>query len=358
MRGAHTMHAKTLLYIELPPPMHGMTYINLILKEELENSVHYQICDTNFTSNISEVGKISLGKIWHNFRIIKKTWCTFFYFRPKRVYMILSATHFGIIRDTFIVFPPLLLGRKLFVHLHGFTYYKLYNESRFYRFIFDTVTKNADLIVLCDEQKIETDRVMNKTATVLFNCTLYKDHIKKRSSLEVVRLCYISNISHAKGTFALIDAVKQLDNVELVIAGNFLSEKEAFFDAIEGEKNIRYVGFADEQLKEKILMQADIFCLPSKLEEGSPISIIEAMRFGLPILSTSKGCIPEMISKAGYILRNDFCAEEIKEGLEYIKTNYAKLSQNSLKKFDTYYSRQAFIAQFKAIIERKEDVQQ
>ena len=54
---------------------------------------------------------------------------------------------------------------------------------------------------------------------------------------------------------------------------------------------------------EKILSKSDIFVLTS-IYEGLPISIIEAMACGLPIISTNVGGIKDIIDKNG-ILIND-----------------------------------------------------
>lgn len=55
------------------------------------------------------------------------------------------------------------------------------------------------------------------------------------------------------------------------------------------------------------LLTADVFILLSK-DEGLPISILEAMRCSLPIISTKVAGIPEMIEdgKSGYLIPPDY----------------------------------------------------
>ena len=58
------------------------------------------------------------------------------------------------------------------------------------------------------------------------------------------------------------------------------------------DNNITIAG--DE--KEKLYSEADIFLLPTYyLGEGQPISIIEALSYGLPVISTNFRGIPEQI---------------------------------------------------------------
>ena len=65
------MCSKILLYIEFPPPMHGMTYINKIIYDSFKNNDSYDFFDTNFTLDVNEVSKKSFRKIfkknltWH-----------------------------------------------------------------------------------------------------------------------------------------------------------------------------------------------------------------------------------------------------------------------------------------------------
>lgn len=336
--------------MELPPPIHGVTYTNKIIYDSLKDD--YFFYDTNFTVNVGEVSKFTFQKIMKNFFIIFGAWKTFARINPKKVYIVVSATKYGIIRDFMISLPPVLFQKKRLLHLHGFTYYKIYQKSWFYRFLFNIISKNSQLIVLCEEQKKQTNLLMNKSSIVIHNCLNKNSTIDiKKKKNDILQVCYISNISKEKGTFDLIQAVKQSKkNIKLVIAGNFLSAEDEFFSLIKDDENISYVGFADEKIKENILKSSDVFSLPSKLEEGSPISIIEAMSYGLPILATDKGCISEMICEIGYLLPDAYSSKDILNGLEYIDTNYDKLTANSLDKYQKNYSKNKFINHFKNIL--------
>ena len=345
------MRSKVLLYIELPPPVHGMTYINKIIYDSLQGKNDYVFYDTNFTLDVNEVSKVSFKKILKNISIMFMAWKAFFVSNPKSVYSILSATKFGIIRDFAILIPSWLLKKRLVLHLHGFTYYKIYQNSKLYKFIFDILSKNAVIIVLCENQKNQTSTVMSKDSVVLHNCITKSSMLKAKVQNEILQICYISNISRQKGTLDLIKAMQNRKDIKLVIAGNFLSEKEEFLELVNQCKNISYVGFADEKVKQEIFESSDIFCLPSKLEEGSPISIIEAMSYGLPIIASDKGCIADMIDGIGYVLTQGYCASDILSGIEFIKSDYDTLSANAIKKYQETYSQEKFMENLENILQ-------
>ena len=341
---------KVLLLLEFPPPMHGVTYINKIIFDSLKYNDNYTFCDTNFTIDVSEVSKKSFRKVFRNISIMFIAWKAFFQLNPKSVYSIVSATKYGIIRDFAILIPALLFKKKLVLHLHGFTYYKIYQNSILYKFFFNLLSKNAVIIVLCDNQKGQTLAVMSKDSTVLNNCINRNTVVKEKIKNNILQICYISNISREKGVLDLIKSVQNRADLRLTIAGNFLSEKEDFLELVGQCKNVSYVGFADEDAKQEIFESSDIFCLPSKLEEGSPISIIEAMSYGLPIIASNKGCIVDMIDGLGYVLPKDYSSNDIIDGIEFIKSKYDILSANAIKKYQQNYSQEKFIQNLESIL--------
>lgn len=331
--------------------MHGMTYINKIIYDSLKVKDEYAFYNTNFTSHTEEVSKISLSKVFKNISIMFGAWGAFFKCRPIRVYSLLSASKFGIIRDFMINLPAILFRKELVLHLHGFTYYKIYQTSKLYKVLFDLMSENSIIIVLCEKQKSETLSIMNRDSLVLHNSLRHDTKVKPREKNEVLQICYISNISKDKGTFDLVKAIKASNiHVKLIVAGNFLSDKDEFLELIRGCESISYVGFADENIKKEILESSDIFCLPSKLEEGSPISIIEAMSYGLPVIASDKGCIKEMIDDVGYLLPEKYLYDDIIQGLKFIDNNYEKLSNNSLIKYKHNYTKNQFINKLENIL--------
>lgn len=87
----------------------------------------------------------------------------------------------------------------------------------------------------------------------------------------------------------------------------------------------------------KHLAQADIFVLLSE-NEGLPISIIEAMRAGLAIISTNVSGIPELVSNDnGLLIRPD--AEQLAEILfNSEKYNWKQMGENSRQLYERKFT--------------------
>jgi glycosyltransferase involved in cell wall biosynthesis len=88
--------------------------------------------------------------------------------------------------------------------------------------------------------------------------------------------------------------------LKLWIAGTFIDPLEkAEFDRIVSKHAtadfLQYFGFVSGAQKIHLLRNADLFCFPTYYEnENQPVNLIEAMAFGLPILTTRWRSIPEI----------------------------------------------------------------
>ena len=73
-------------------------------------------------------------------------------------------------------------------------------------------------------------------------------------------------------------------------------ELEKLSKKLNIEKNVKFSGFVDEDLKPLYYKAADIFCLPStNMGESFGIVNLEAMACGIPIISSKLGGIPDIV---------------------------------------------------------------
>lgn len=108
----------------------------------------------------------------------------------------------------------------------------------------------------------------------------------------------VGNLYPVKGHAVLLDALAMLrdrDGWHLAIAGR--GEEEAGLRARAAaagiESRVHILGFRDDI--PDILAAGDIFAMPS-LSEGLPLALVEAMSFGLPVVVTRVGGIPEVVT--------------------------------------------------------------
>ena len=57
---------------------------------------------------------------------------------------------------------------------------------------------------------------------------------------------------------------------------------------------VQFLGWINNEQKTELLKQSDILVLPS-YNEGLPIAILEALSYGLPVISTNVGSISEAV---------------------------------------------------------------
>ena len=112
---------------------------------------------------------------------------------------------------------------------------------------------------------------------------------------------YLGKISQQKGIFDLLDVVEKNINffrnrLILHIGGNGDTERLKTLILTKGIADIvTFEGWADNNKKIELLNRADALILPS-YTEGLPVAILEAMTYELPVVATTVGGIPEIVS--------------------------------------------------------------
>lgn len=113
---------------------------------------------------------------------------------------------------------------------------------------------------------------------------------------EPIKILSVGRLEEQKNQQNLIYAIKKMDNIDIeleIIGEGSLKEKlERQIKELNIESKVKLLGSKSDVYK--YLNEADIFILPSKWE-GMPITLIEAMGTGLPIIASNVGGIQDMI---------------------------------------------------------------
>jgi glycosyltransferase involved in cell wall biosynthesis len=112
------------------------------------------------------------------------------------------------------------------------------------------------------------------------------------------RVGHVGSITERKGWRLAADAVLQLRaaglKIRLIIAGSGLEEEQAIAVAKESGGGIEFLGHV-HQPRSNLLPRLHALCVMSR-HEGLPMTIIEAMSAGVPVVATSVGGIPEAVT--------------------------------------------------------------
>jgi glycosyltransferase involved in cell wall biosynthesis len=223
------------------------------------------------------------------------------------VYLVVSSTFWGNIRDLFLV---ALLGRRLrsalVLHIHNATigHYFARTPIPLRRLNAFLLGQARSAIVLAPSLKGIVEPVIptNKVRVIpnFFDSELLlsdKEVLAKFQQHDVIQVLYLSNLMMEKGYLLLLDAFNALPNLirshaQIRFAGDFQSkaEKRHFLERIAGAVNIRYEGVATGEKKKNLFRSSHVFCLPTFYEfETQPISVLEAYASGCVVLTSDYG---------------------------------------------------------------------
>lgn len=138
-----------------------------------------------------------------------------------------------------------------------------------------------------------------------------EQELQKQGNPQIVRVLYLAHCMKEKGLFDAVHGIvianrilaerKSQVRFKLVAAGAFVSDedKQEFNQVMsdpEFARAVDPVGFVSGDAKAKAFREADLFCFPTYyLGENQPVNIIEALAYGLPLVTTRWRSLPEML---------------------------------------------------------------
>ncbi|MBN1183888.1 MAG: glycosyltransferase [Bacteroidales bacterium] len=241
----------------------------------------------------------------------------------RRVSLILINTSFGItgiIRDSIFIRISKVFGKKNIVFFRGIDE-KIISEITDSKLLWNLFRKTfltVDEIWVLSRQfsdklkswgykgglRIETTLV-DSALLEAFNIESIKE---KYNNTDLIHILFMSRLEKIKGIYETIDSfrifMQKYPNSLLHICGDG-KEKNNILKYIGDDLNgsIEYKGYVLGQPKSEIFSKTHLFIFPSQ-REGMPNVVLEAMAFGVPVLTTKVGGISDFFEegKMGFII--------------------------------------------------------
>lgn len=230
-------------------------------------------------------------------------------FKKQVIFHIHSSTYGSYLRKSIIAWICLKFGKKVIFHIHGADFDSFLEDARvsLRKKIIKLLNAVDELVVLSDSwYRFFSAYVSSEKVRVIFNpSATYSNTYIKRANKKV-KVLFMGRIGQRKGAYDLINAVTKIRflNFTLDLVGD--GEGNKLRNIVNNENLNNLVNIHDWVPHDKVgklYDEADILVLPS-YAEGMPMSILEAVGKGLPVIATNVGGIPEVVidGRNGFVI--------------------------------------------------------
>ncbi len=317
--GKHNI--KILYFMQLPPPVHGVSTINEFIWKSIfvNRDFEKHLLQIRFSDRLDNLRRVNIRKVFMFFRLRKDLIRKILELQPDLVYISFMPVGKGFLRDFFFALAIKRLKVKQAYHLHNRGIRKRHHRYVYIRLI--SKIFNDSLIIhvsrtMLDEEIRPLD-LLNARMSSLPNAVPLIRSVQPIRDHNNIRILFVSNLFPAKGIYNIIRIFKPLaekyKNIELCILGDFMRKRHKirFYRLLKSAGLIDRVylpGAKYGKEKWEEYRKADIFLFPSGFaQECMPLVILEAMQFALPVVASDIGAISDMIKHKtnGFLLKPD-----------------------------------------------------
>ena len=200
------------------------------------------------------------------------------------------------------------------LHLHGSEMKIFYQQQgKFAQWLIYRTLMSTDRVVVLSESW--RDFVLNVAPAarveLVYNFVPMPDSwaIQIRQPNQPLRIAFLGFIGDRKGIFDLVQAISEIcirrpGQIELLVGGNGeIARLERVVNVAGLTNSVKVLGWVDSVARVHLLKSSHALALPS-YNEGLPMALLEAMSYGLPVLTTKVGGIPELVEDgcSGYLI--------------------------------------------------------
>lgn len=317
-----------LFFANFPPPHTGQSIVTNMNYHFLQDEFDLDMIDTS--SGKFHIGRGGMEKVNRFFKVIKNYWELYKKVKGQKydhLYMVASSSVAGHIRDWITILIAKKNVSSITAHIHSGNFGDIF-ERGWHQLITRKITRYVDTYIFLSEtlsERVERYlspkqiQIVPNTTDPAIRCSAkeVENKIQEKACLDDFTITFLSNMIPSKGYWDLLNAVSlcnkedRANSFKVNFMGNWPDEKqlELFGSEVSKlmlENQVNILGpITDREKIRKYLLNSDVFVLPTYYPvEAQPISIIEAMNAGTPIIATNHASIPDYVinGENGYLV--------------------------------------------------------
>ncbi len=360
---------KTLFFTKFPPPHTGQTVGSSIFARMVEQKVQIGRIDTSFGS----IKPDTIGADWLLYQVqfsvqllrnLARLRFTLQSGSYRQLYFVASPSLLGHVRDLLTVAIARSHVDRIVAHVHNGNFCDAMQKGGT-GITMPVLMENVDTFVftsrlLSDQVSSELPAskraVVHNTVDEDVRCSQdeVREKINRKANCGVFRILFLSNMAPSKGYADVVEAIEQLRDgqsqipLHLDLVGDWPDEtrrqnlEERLVEDDLADHVTVHGRVTDREKVRGFFLNADTFVLPTYYpNEAQPISIIEAMNAGTPIIATSHASIPEYVTDDhnGYLVSKQ-APSEIAQAIErlYDREDWTRKARAARKTYEDGFS--------------------
>ena len=274
------------------PPTHLPSLVEYFEKDE-----KYQIKTFYFGSEKQEGSENLFEKIFHTSKIIFRFIRLIIIFKPQVIHLNSAFDKTSILRDIPFSLVSRLARKPLIFKVHGSHNELLHTKNPILIFMVRLYFLGATKVgVLSEFEKNEfIQRFGNSSKLIVVKNIVknadagFKNNCKKITQFDAL---FVSRIEKGKGLEDLLQAIpiiiKTCPSFVLAIAGSgrALDEYKKMADELNIQLNVKWLGHIQNEELKNVFHESKIFVFTSHFPEGMPMAMVEALLYGMPVITT------------------------------------------------------------------------
>ncbi len=212
-------------------------------------------------------------------------------------------------RKSYFMLLGKMLKIKIIYHMHSSMVEEYFlKRSRMKHFIVCKLLNQYDVIIALSQSWAQIMKKYTSTKIeIIYNAIPIPVNVNKMcNDKKKFVVLTLGEIGDRKGTQDILKIAHRLKDKPIYfnIAGNGNVDKyKKIAEELGVSQKIQWLGWIDAKQREQAMLNSHMYLLPS-YNEGLPMSILEAVSYGLPIVSTPVGGISECVQTDanGYLI--------------------------------------------------------